>query len=180
MEKPSKNRMNKFIITPKTKISDLLEAYPELEDVLIAQAPEFKKLRNPILRNTIARVTTLNQAAMVGKLKIEELVNTLRKEAGQTQLSDFSQSQTTYITQKPSWFNEGKVVETIDVRDMLHEGEQPLHNVLGAVKKLDEEEILEIIAPFLPAPLLDKAIGLDYKHWINEISGEEIHVYFVR
>jgi hypothetical protein len=178
MEKTGKTRMNRLIITPKTKISDLLEAYPELENVLIAQAPEFKKLRNPILRRTIARVTNLNQAALVGKLKIEELVNTLRKEAGQTELSDFSPSQTSYITKKPSWFHGRKVVETIDVRDMLHEGEQPVHIVLGAAKKLDEEEILEIIAPFLPAPLLDKAIGLGYKHWVDEGKEQEIHVYF--
>ncbi len=170
--------MNKIIITPKTKISDLLDAYPQLEEVLIAQAPQFTKLRNPLLRKTIAKVTTLSQAATVGGLKVEDLVNALRKETGQTELSDYTQTQTTYITQKPSWFSKRKVVETIDVRDMLHEGEQPLHIVLSAIKKLNKKEILEIIAPFLPAPLLDKAIGLGYKHWINEISEEEIYVYF--
>ena len=31
--------MEKLIITPKTKIYDLLEAYPELEDLLISMAP---------------------------------------------------------------------------------------------------------------------------------------------
>ena len=172
--------MNKIIITPKTKISDLLDAYPQLEEVLIAQAPQFTKLRNPLLRKTIAKVTTLNQAATVGGLKVEDLVNALRKEAGQTELSDYAPGQTAYISQKPSWFNKSKVVESIDVRDMLHEGEQPVHIVLSAIKKLKKREILEIIAPFLPAPLLDKAIGLGYKHWIHEISEEEIHVYFKR
>jgi len=170
--------MEHFIITPKTKIADLLETYPELEESLIAQAPAFTKLRNPVLRRTIAKVTTLNQAATVGGLKVEELVNALRKEIGQSQISDYSQSEAPYITRKPSWFNTRRVVETIDVRDMLHEGEQPVHVVLGVVKKLQKKEILEIIAPFLPAPLLDKAIGLGYKHWIHEISAEEIHVYF--
>jgi uncharacterized protein (DUF2249 family) len=178
MEKAMKTRMNRIIITPKTKISELLDSFPELEDVLIAQAPEFIKLRNPILRRTIAKVTTLSQAATVGGLKVEELVNVLRKEIGQSELSDFAQPQAKYITQKPTWFSKRRVVESIDVRDMLHEGEQPVHVVLGAVKKLNKKEILEIIAPFLPAPLIDKAIGLGYKHWINEISGEEIHVYF--
>jgi len=170
--------MNKIIITPKTKISDLLDAYPQLEDVLIAQAPQFTKLRNPLLRKTIAKVTTLSQAAAVGGLKVEELVNALRKESGQSEISDFDQSQAVYNTRKPSWFNERKVVKTIDVRDMLHEGEQPVHMVLSAVKLLNKKEILEIIAPFLPAPLLDKAIGLGYKHWIKEISGDEFLVYF--
>ena len=170
--------MNKIIITPKTKISDLLDAYPQLEDVLIAQAPQFTKLRNPLLRKTIAKVTTLTQAAAVGGLKVEELVNALRKAIGQSDISDFDQSQAVYNTRKPSWFSEKKVVETIDVRDMLHEGEQPVHMVLSAVKKLNKKEILEIIAPFLPAPLLDKATGLGYKHWIKEVSGDEFLVYF--
>lgn len=172
--------MNKTIITPKTKISDLLDAHPLLEEVLIAQAPQFNKLRNPLLRKTIAKVTTLSQAAMVGGLKVEDLVNALRKEAGQTELSDYTPSLTAYITQKPSWFNKNKVVESIDVRDMLHEGEQPVHIVLSAIKKLKKKEILEIIAPFLPVPLLDKATGLGYKHWINEKSEEEYTVYFKR
>jgi hypothetical protein len=175
-----KNSMNKIIITPKTKISDLLVAYPQLEEVLIAQAPQFTKLRNPLLRKTIAKVTTLNQAATVGGLKVEDLVNALRKEAGQTELSDYAPGQTVYISQKPSWFSKSKVVESMDVRDMLHNGEQPVHIVLSAIKKLKKREILEIIAPFLPAPLLDKAIGLGYKHWIHGISEEEINVYFKR
>lgn len=172
--------MEKPIITPKTKISDLLDAYPDLEDVLIAQAPQFTKLRNPVLRKTIAKVTSLSQAATVGGLKVEDLVNVLRKEAGQTELSDFESTHTAYTTQKPSWFSKRKVVETIDVRKMLHQGEQPVHMVLSAAKKLKKREILEIIAPFLPAPLLDKAIGLGFKHWINEISAQEIYVYLRR
>lgn len=101
MGKRPKNRMDKLIITPKTKISDLLDAYPQLEDVLISLAPPFTKLRNPLLRKTIGRVTSLSQAAAVGGLKVEELVNVLRKETGQSELSDFAQTQTAYISQKP-------------------------------------------------------------------------------
>ena len=46
--------IEKLIVTPKTKIFDLLEAYPELEDLLISMAPEFVKLKNPLLRKTFA------------------------------------------------------------------------------------------------------------------------------
>jgi hypothetical protein len=55
-------------ITPETKIAALLEAYPELEPVLIATAPAFNKLSNPVLRRTIARVTSLRRAAEVAGL----------------------------------------------------------------------------------------------------------------
>jgi hypothetical protein len=179
MEGVKKINMEKLVITPKTKIFDVLEAYPELEETLIAQAPQFSKLRNPLLRKTIAKVTTLSQAAAVGGLKVEELVNTLRKETGQSGLSGFEDDQhVEYITKEPKWFNRRKVAQTIDVRDMLHKGEQPVYEVLSSVKNLKKKEILEVIAPFLPAPLIDKAIGLGYLYWINEVSEEEILVYF--
>jgi hypothetical protein len=61
---------------------------------------------------------------------------------------------------------------------MLNNGEQPVHEVLATAKKLNENEILEIIAPFIPAPLLDKSIGLDYKHWLDKKSETEYKVYF--
>jgi len=170
--------MEKLIITPKTKIFDLLEAYPDLEKVLIALAPQFKKLQNPILRKTITKVTTLSQAAVVGGLRVEEVVNTLRKEAGQSHLTELDHQDTPYLTKKPNWFNKRRIANTIDVRDMLHQGEQPVHEVLSSVKKLKKKDILKVIAPFVPAPLVDKAIGLGYQYWINEISEEEIHVYF--
>ena len=61
----------KLVITPKTKVAELLSTYPELEDVLVDMAPAFKKLKNPVLRRTIARVTSLQQAASVGEVPVD-------------------------------------------------------------------------------------------------------------
>ena len=172
--------MDKLIITPKTKIFDLLEAFPELEKVLIGLAPQFKKLKNPVLRKTVTKITNLNQAATIGGLKVEDLVNKLRDEVGQSIADTLDAEQKSYNTQKPVWFNEHSVVNTIDIRDMLHAGEQPVHEVLSSIKKLHENDILRVIAPFIPAPLLDKSLSLNYKHWINKKSKEEYWVYFTK
>ena len=64
-------------ITPKTKIAKVIEAYPELKETIIALAPPFKKLQNPALLKTIARVTSLSQAARVGNIDLVKFVNTL-------------------------------------------------------------------------------------------------------
>lgn len=170
--------MGTLIITPKTKIHDLLEAYPELEDTLIETAPQFKKLKNPILRKTIARVTTLSQAATIGGIKVETLVNQLREAAGQEHTEITAEGDTRYNYSKPGWFSSEAVVETIDIREMLNAGEQPVHEVLSAIRKLDAGQVLEIIAPFLPAPLVDKASGLGYAHWIVDNGTEEFRIYF--
>ena len=71
-----------LIIRSKTKVLQLIEAYPQLEEVLIGYVPAFKKLKNPVLRNTVARITTLQQASAIGDVKVEELINHLRKKSG--------------------------------------------------------------------------------------------------
>lgn len=170
--------MDNLIITPKTKIYDLLEAYPELEDLLISSASQFKKLQNPVLRKTISKITNLNQAAVIGGLNVEELVNKLRKAAGQENISGVEESGTNFNSSKPDWFDEKMVVNLIDIRDMLHEGEHPVHEVLSAIKKLEKKEILKIIAPFIPAPLIDKSLSLGYEHWLDKKAEDEIWIYF--
>ena len=172
--------MANLIITPKTKIYDLLEAYPELEDILISSAPEFKKLKNPVLRKTIARITNIGQAATVGGLDVQVLVNRLREKAGQDNIDQLDETGIKYVTLCPAWFNQEAVVNTIDINEMLNRGEQPVHEVLAAIKQLGENEILEIIASFIPAPLLDKTLSLEYKHWLKKTSEREFRIYFMK
>jgi hypothetical protein len=45
-------------ITPSTKVNDLLDAYPEIEEILIGIAPPFKKLKNKFLRKSVAKANT--------------------------------------------------------------------------------------------------------------------------
>lgn len=172
--------MEKLIITPKTKIYDLLEAYPELEDMLISMAPEFKKLKNPILRKTIAKVANISQAATIGGLHVEKLVNSLREKVGQGSIYQIDETGTKYNSVCPLWFVAEKVTHTIDIRDMLKRDEQPVHEVLSAIKKQGDNEILKIIAPFVPAPLLDKSLSLGYRHWLDKKGEEEFLVYFTK
>jgi uncharacterized protein (DUF2249 family) len=171
--------MEQLIITPKTKIWDLLNTYPQLEDLLIEMAPPFKKLKNPVLRKTVARITTISQAAVIGNLNVEELVNKLRSEVGQNLTDVEADGGESFNTQKPGWFDAAKVVDEIDTRDMLHAGEHPVHVVLSGVKKLKKGEILKVIAPFLPAPLIEKASGLGSEHWVNQIEDELFEIYFL-
>jgi hypothetical protein len=172
--------MENLIITPKTKIFDLLMAYPSLEDVLIGMAPQFKKLKNPVLRKTVTKITNLGQAAIIGGLNVEDMVNTLRKEVGQGSIPSFEEGKVNYNTQRPGWYDAGKVVNFMDIRKMLNQGEQPVHEVLSAIKALGKGEILKITAPFLPAPLLDKTLSLGHGHWLQIVAEDAYDIYFVK
>ena len=65
--------MSTFTIGPETRVADVLEAHPEAEEILIAIAPQFKAMKNPVLRRTVARVATLEQAAKVAGIQAREL-----------------------------------------------------------------------------------------------------------
>ncbi len=171
---------NKLIITPKTKVAELLNAYPQLEEVLYGIAPEFKKLKNPVLRNTIAKIATLRQAAAIGNLRVDVLVNKLRKVAGQDNYEASDIKDLNYTSLQPEWFDKEKVVNSLDAIPMLEAGEHPVHQVMADLKALNDGEIFELKAPFLPAPLIEKAISLKYRHWVNQKSANEFLVYFTR
>jgi hypothetical protein len=61
---------------------------------------------------------------------------------------------------------------------MLKAGEQPVNQVISDLKKLNAGEIYKMTAPFLPAPLIDKATSLNFEHWAHKISEQEYEVYF--
>lgn len=166
-----------LIITPKTKVLQLIEAYPQLENVLIDYIPAFKKLKNPVLRNTVAKIATLQQAAAVGGVKVEDLINVLRKQVGQDILS--LDGDTKYNATQPAWFDEKKVGKEFDIREMLAVGEHPINQVIADLRSLPKDSIYKIIAPFIPAPLIDKATSLGFEHWVVQKNGDTFVVYFV-
>lgn len=168
--------MNELIITPRTKVLELIEAYPQLEDILIQYAPAFKKLKNPVLRKTVAKIATLQQAAAIGNVNVEDLINRLRKEVGQDL---FSGAVTTgYTTRRPDWFDENLVGAEFNAKEMLAAGEQPVNQVMADLNNMAEGEIYRLIAPFLPAPVVDKATSLGIEHWIEKLGDEEFNIYF--
>ncbi len=170
--------MAELLINPKTKIYDLLEAFPQLEPTLIKMAPQFKKLQNPVLRKTITKITNLSQAATIAGLKVEEMVNDLRKEVGQSATEFLGTQKTQINTEQPDWYDDSKVADTVDIREMLQKGEQPVHEVLSAINRLNTNEILKVVAPFIPAPLIDKSLSMDHEHWLVERRSNEIWVFF--
>lgn len=104
-----------FPILPSTKVATLLHWYPDLEKVLIELAPPFKKLKNPFLRKGVAKVASLGQAAAVAGMPVDELVNKLRAAVGQEPIaSEDSGRMGSYFSSQPEWFDDTKIVTTID------------------------------------------------------------------
>ncbi len=64
-------------LKPTTHLGPLLERYPFLIDFLAGYASKFKMVRNPIMRKTVARAATLEQAAKLGGVELTGLLRAL-------------------------------------------------------------------------------------------------------
>ena len=175
-----RKQLQPLVITPDSKIGEILEKYPELEDILIQLVPSFGKLKNPILRKTVGRVATVRQASEIGNISIGTLINRMREVLGQESWSEATNDQKSSSTVKPDWVQRGTVVKRIDARPMLERGEHPVHLVMSELAGLHEAHLLELISSFLPLPLIDMAKAKEFKSWTLEESGEIFTTYFGR
>ncbi len=165
-------------ITPKTKVNDLLKEYPQLEEFLIGLNPKYKKLKNPILRRTVAKIATITQVAKIGGYDVFDLVNLLRKEVGQPPLEK-SASETEETTEEaPAWIGQTPK-ETIDANKLLDEDKNPLTEVGKALKSIESGQILVIRSDFLPSPLIDTFKEKGYEVYAAEAE-DGVYLTYIR
>jgi hypothetical protein len=166
-------------ITPSTKVNDLLDTYPELEETLISIAPPFKKLKNPILRKSVARVATIKHISSVGNVPLNELINQLRMAVGQS-VTDDSYEDENYFLDKPDWFSEDKISLSFNEEKLGDKDKMTLVTMLQEAKNVKEGEIIELTTRFLPAPGIDRMKSKGYSVWTVKEEDDLIKSYFVK
>lgn len=71
------------LITSATKIFDLLKTYPQIADMLFEFAPQLKKFNNPMVMNTIGKMTSLGDAAGAAGVNTDDLISKIKGFIGQ-------------------------------------------------------------------------------------------------
>ncbi len=170
---------NQLDITPDVTVHNILETYPELEDVLIGIAPPFKKLKNPVLRKTVAKVATIKHVSSVAGVPLGELINTLRQAVGQPPI-DTSYVDEDYFQEKPAWFSADKIVVTVKESDPKHIDTMSLVTIQKESKGVNKGEIIELETTFLPAPGIDQMRSKGYSFWVYKDTGDMIRTYFLK
>ncbi len=170
------------LITPDTKVAALLERYPVLEETLINTVPAFSALRNPFLRKTVARVTSLQQAAKVGGVDVVDLVNSLRKVVGQETLGNIFYDEELAIPFSSSELDAWKmrVTKSLDVRPLLEQGIHPKDMIREAAESLSGQECLEFVTGFIPTPLIELLQQQGFAVKVFVASPAEVRTYVVR
>jgi hypothetical protein len=170
---------NNLEITPSVTVHDLLEVYPELEEVLIGIAPPFEKLKNPFLRRSVAKVATMKHIASVGGVPLDALIAELRAAVGQP-VSTESYAEQDYYGEQPDWFSPDKIVLSIDEHKVEDKDKMTLVVVLHEAKQIQGGEIIELVTTFLPAPGIDILKSKGYAVWTVKENDELIRSYFLK
>jgi hypothetical protein len=166
-------------ITPDSKLGELLERWPGLEDVLVQLSPHFRALRNPVLRRTVAKVATLRQVSSVSGVALGVLIERLRAGAGLPPVT-VDDERGGASPERPTWAVEDAATRTHDARAAIEAGEHPLPRVMADLAALAEAEVYQLLTPFVPAPLVDLARGKGFVAYSVREGDALVRTFFRR
>ena len=168
-------------INRNTRISTLIKENEEAINVIGSINKNFLKLKNPILRKVLAPRVTIVDAAKVGGVALEVLVAKLEDigfEFG-SDLTTISNKATQKISKElASQLKNIKNMVTLDVRPTIETGVDPFKIIMQAVKKLEDDETLQIINSFEPIPLIRKLQSKGYDSWTERPEEGAVHTFF--
>lgn len=184
--------MEKKIIKENTTVFQALTDHPELKDVLLEISPKYKKLQNPVMFNSIAKVTPFKAAAKVGGVYIHEMLLRLNEAIGlkdeylKYHKSRIPEMQKEFLSrqfvsgasenEKPGWMERSGGFEITDVR---MKGE-PFQLITSKAERLKAGEGFGMKQGFRPQPLIDFLEGRGFESYVEKISEEEFDIYFYR
>ena len=163
-------------ITLETKIADLLNDYEGMKDILIEINPKFKKLNNPVLRRTVAKLAGVKQAAIVGGMDPADLLNQLRKAVGQTPVDMKISEAEAGPEEAPEWIFQD-VKKRLNANEILEEERNPLAELRKALKSIDKNEVIIIEADFRPEPLIEEMLKAGHDVFTRETEKDHFITY---
>lgn len=164
-------------ITMSTTVAELLNDYENMKDILIKINPKFKKLNNPVLKRTLAKVATVKQAAIVGGMKPENLLNQLRIAVGQEPIDTDNNTTNNTPLDTQNWIKEIAPKESINANELLNEDKNPLAISSKILKKFEKGEVLKIVSDFKPEPLIEEYEKKGYEVFCRQKSNKEFETF---
>ncbi len=166
-------------ITSETKISEVLEAYPGLEQRLAEWSPEFAELRNPVLLRAVAKATTVAQAARLCDLTAAELVRKIREAARESGV-EVAEEAPQPAAAGAAELADCRIADDIDAGEMLERGVHPVGRVREGLAKLQPGEAIRLKSPFRPDPLIQSVRASGFEAYSVAVSPREHVTYFGR
>ncbi|MGJ7029535.1 DUF2249 domain-containing protein [Niabella hirudinis] len=173
-----------MLINERTKIAALLKQHPDALETIVRLSPDFKKLRNPVLRALMAGRTTIAMASKIGGCKPEDFFRALAPLGFETDHSLQASPDDPAPENKPrpeylQHLQPGQQI-SFDVRAMLAEGNDPLKAIQQKVKSLNPGEVLVITNNFEPVPLIKLLEKQGFQTYVHYINADTIETYFYK
>jgi uncharacterized protein (DUF2249 family) len=163
-----------MVVTPKTLITELLKAEKDaVIRELIQLNPNFSKLKNPVFRNTLARMVSIESACKMADCEVTAFLDAMRQIGFVVQ---HQVEETGHLD--PQTPTIGRAFDQLlDVRPVLAQKQDPLKIILQSIDALEEGRTLKLIAPFEPIPLIHMLSGKGYAHEVEQEEGS-VATYF--
>lgn len=172
-----------MLINAQTKIAALLKHHPDALEAIVTLSPDFKKLRNPLLRKLMAGRTSIAMAAKIGGCTAEDFFNKL-KPLGFEVDANVQVEQEDKLERKimPDFILKLKPSDLVhlDVREMLATGNDPLKLIQGKVKELKQGQALKIVNTFEPTPLVKLLEKQGFKAFVDFVDKNLVETYFIK
>ncbi|SRR5690554_3585639 len=171
-------------INERTKLSELLKHHPDALEAIVSLSPDFKKLRNPVLRALMAGRTTIAMASKMGGIGPSDFFRALEALGFESEASQGSLSQEPVPKNIPrpealkSLAAERLV--SFDVRSILADGKDPLRPIQQRVKSLKAGEVLLIVNTFEPVPLIKVLEKQGFQSHVEVLAPDRVETYFYR
>ncbi len=173
----------KELIKETDKIFDIVTKYPEIKERLLSISSKFEKLNNPVIFNTVAKLTTVKKASEVAGVYLNEFLYELNdaiglgKEFLEMKKKEIYQKKnpinlTTEKKEKPEWVKDEKSFIEKDVREI----EEPFFEVIEFAKKNNK---FVIVQNFIPSPLIAYLENLGFESY-TEFKENAYHIYFYK
>lgn len=172
-------------ITADTRVSDLLDAYPEAVEVLAELNPHFGKLRNRVLRKLMAPRVTVAQAARMAQVDVGAMLTVLARATGQAAPPSCCEGQAAAparpsAAERPPFLDQfaGDRLAILDVREDIRRGQEPFARIMAAAKSLKPRQALLLRNVFEPVPLYQVLAKKGLDHWTTCSGPEDWSIYF--
>ncbi|MEO6915595.1 MAG: DUF2249 domain-containing protein [Chitinophagaceae bacterium] len=170
-------------INAQTKISVLIKSHPDALEAIVMLSPDFKKLRNPVLRKLMAGRTSIAMASKIGGCTPEDFFEKLKPLGFQADnILPTDEGGASEPGLVPAFINELKAnqIVTLDVRTMLADGNDPLKHIQQTIKTLRQGQALKIINTFEPAPLIQLLEKQGFECYVSFVEKDLIETYFYK
>ncbi|MFC2076528.1 DUF438 domain-containing protein [candidate division KSB1 bacterium] len=177
-------------ISENSKVHDLLQTYPFLEDFLVGYNPKFDMLKNRMARATIGRVATLRTVAGIANIDLAALLSDL---AGEIEKKTGSKPEISEVAEAEGPSRQGRLETLKEIIQDLHDGGDlaaAQKRFAEAVTDVEASEIAameeELIRDGLPVAevqrLCDVHVGafrkvLDEHPEVQVLTGHPVHTY---